>query len=768
MLRYLLLALGYVVHLKGDPAKSKWMERIQSYQLTHINTSEFQPSNIISFNAFDLQFTIILEPNHNLITDQLKISNFKNGTLTSTQHPKSSISPCHYFGKVQEFPQSKVSLSICKNRGVRGQINIPQLQEIFVIAPSKFHLDREYDSKYPHNITDEHIIYKHSDVNHHGIHGCGKDHLDHSHWHHIKFGEHAHHHNRRLLTSDLTVEVLVVLDPPRVDYFKGLYPNGDWQEQAQASTMDIMHHVSSVYYETNWGNDVGTIQVIVSSIVYWEDWSGPLAFYEPCDDEGCYYDYLNQFRNWYHFTGNTDSIYDNGVLISHYNTGDVDGFVGLAGVGVMCSNTAYVQSTNLNSGYPDFSDELLSKIVAHEIGHNFNMDHDDDNCGDGYLLAPYLSAYNDGFSQCSISYLQDMHNEGSSWGDTDCLTNSATSPYDPAIVPVCGNNVVETGETCDSSTDVCCDSDTCQLYTNCCDGEFATECYEVAGFDAASTIFHTVDDVYAWNGCYNGKSSWRQTVANESAAFYIYWDTEWTEWILAHDNTDLVAYCTQQDLNDCYWAVNDDGDYQWTWSDTSTVTAKSNCDPPSNPPTMVPTNSPTSLPTNAPTESTITNAPAEAATNTPTRSPTTASPTSSNMLDIIECSTENVCIDNGELNTFLNGVYKYYMCDGTYTKYKIAGDHEIYLHWKAGEDLNRWEITSHPDLDIGYAYCQKESLSSCIGGQWLVEYHQSDLELYSIDPDMTIKDCQTQHTDDCHMLTTSIVGLLSVLLIFLQ
>eukprot|EP01084_Bolivina_argentea_P067139 122343_1 len=283
-MKAVLCCIFVLIHIFNAQTSSEWMKSVQHYELINVNTNQLQSKNIIELDIVNQHFTINIENNHHLINDHLTITHRQNNTVTSKHHSKHIIEECHYYGKVSEFPQSTVSLSICSGRGIRGKILIPELNDSFIIAPSNYHLNREYDTKHSHDINDQHMIYRHSDIDDDVLinHSNKQDAIE-----IIQLQENQSHRSL-ITTSDLTVEVIVVLDVARVNYFKGLYTTDRWEGEAQASTMDIINHVSNMYYNTNWGNNIGTIQIILKSIQYWHDWTGSIAIYQPSGESGQY------------------------------------------------------------------------------------------------------------------------------------------------------------------------------------------------------------------------------------------------------------------------------------------------------------------------------------------------------------------------------------------------------------------------------------------------------------------------------------------------
>ncbi|KAK5608487.1 hypothetical protein CRENBAI_024694 [Crenichthys baileyi] len=185
---------------------------------------------------------------------------------------------------------------------------------------------------------------------------------------------------------------------------------------------------------------------------------------------------LNAFMTWRNSELVKRTKHDNAHLISGI---DFEGAtVGLAFIGTLCTD-------NSVGVVQDHNDRAIAvgATLAHEIGHNLGMSHDDSSAcacsGDSCIMAAALS-WNipRTFSSCStINYERYLTNRNPS-----CILNKPG--YMKIIAPaICGNGFMEKGEQCDCGTvqecsNPCCNATTCTLTagSQCAEGECCDDC----------------------------------------------------------------------------------------------------------------------------------------------------------------------------------------------------------------------------------------------------------------------------------------------------
>lgn len=131
---------------------------------------------------------------------------------------------------------------------------------------------------------------------------------------------------------------------------------------------------------------------------------------------------------------------------------------------------------------------LVATTIAHEMGHNFGMEHDKSECkcpDERCIMSPSSSSLSPThWSTCSLEYLAHAFEHGMDY----CLRNKPEQLFDS---PVCGNGFVEPGEQCDcglgdNCQNTCCNATTCMLHSNascatgeCCDLTVSSNVFQI-------------------------------------------------------------------------------------------------------------------------------------------------------------------------------------------------------------------------------------------------------------------------------------------------
>ncbi|XP_045665334.1 disintegrin and metalloproteinase domain-containing protein 8 isoform X3 [Ursus americanus] len=236
----------------------------------------------------------------------------------------------------------------------------------------------------------------------------------------------------------------------------------------RSRVMEVVNHVDKLYQELNF-------RVVLVGLEMWNQEDQIHVSSNPDTT-------LDNFLRW-----RTQNLvgrhqHDNAQLITGVEfTGTT---VGLAKVSAMCSQDSGAVNQDHNLKNPIG----VASTMAHEMGHNLGMDHDENiqGCycpvpreGGGCIMAASIGAqFPKMFSQCSRADLEMFVEKPR----TACLAN-APDPGRLVGDPVCGNRFVERGEQCDcgppqACRDPCCNATTCQLAAGaqCAQGSCCHDC----------------------------------------------------------------------------------------------------------------------------------------------------------------------------------------------------------------------------------------------------------------------------------------------------
>ncbi|XP_050071773.1 uncharacterized protein LOC126559645 [Anopheles maculipalpis] len=415
----------------------------------------------------DLQLNKALIPDTHFLSYQLP-----NGTgkhVVRYDRPE-EVDLCHYYGKIRGKPDSRAAISTCgETDGIRG---------IIIDTDDTYYIESPRVTVKSNNINDEtaridlgeHFIYRHSDLVPSGPEGeghrCGYagGHINATHDPEL-YREHtaAPRREKRATSSGSPkirgpynankyssyVELVIVVDNKM---FKTMRENF---KTVQQYCKDITNIINALYEPLN-------IFVGLVGVVVWNEG----------DEIELSKDGEVTLKNFLHYRKKTlikDHPNDNAQLFTkeHFE----GGVVGKALKGPICTY-------EFSGGVEMYHSEIIgvqATTVAHEMGHNFGMEHDTADCECPeercIMSASSSSIAPKHWSRCSIDQLSLAFHHGMNY----CLTNKPESLFDS---PVCGNGFVEAGEQCDCGLpdycdNSCCDPRTCMLHTNasCATGE---------------------------------------------------------------------------------------------------------------------------------------------------------------------------------------------------------------------------------------------------------------------------------------------------------
>eukprot|EP01083_Nonionella_stella_P157321 510681_1 len=226
--------------------------KIQRYELVYFNTESFKSAHTIEFNAFETNYQVQLVPNHDMIASNIRHANVNPITVSSNPDHDSYFTSlkqtCHYFGHLLNTNKSsKVSLSLCNKRGIRGRIVTSN--GTLIIQPSAYYLDHNKDKYGSHHINDQHLVYRLSDLNSSIVseHDTHTDPHPHSPMDDIPS-------KRRMLQNNgvSNVELLIINDAFRTQQY--IHDYGDqWYEQLVADYADIVNTAQRKILCQHWG-----------------------------------------------------------------------------------------------------------------------------------------------------------------------------------------------------------------------------------------------------------------------------------------------------------------------------------------------------------------------------------------------------------------------------------------------------------------------------------------------------------------------------------
>lgn len=496
----LLLLLGEKSHCRD----SKQTEHLSSYQLTVPRPIggrlrrdvdgrlPNQVSYVITVDGND--HVVHLKRNDLLLPEDFTVYTYsQNGSLITSRPPVQNH--CHYQGFVQDMEGSAAAMSVC--HGLRGVLHLTE--DSYGIEP----LD---------SAPDQHLVYRLQDVTSQPR-GCGTPHdHDNATDHAQNKPEEIHHKahsrmKRAILHTTHYVELLLVVDNDRYNYMNRN------ETAVREEMVHLANFIDSIYIQLN-------VRVVLVGLEIWNQQNR-------ISTDGAAGEVLSRFTQWREKELVARRRHDSAQLILKKSFG---GTAGMAYVSTVCSRS-HGGGINAftNNNIPSFA-----SIVAHELGHNLGMNHDDGRSCTCPVSACIMNSGATGsrnFSTCSADDFEKMI---LLTGGT-CLLN-VPRPDEAYSAPYCGNRLVDIGEECDCGSqkeceeDPCCEYQTCKLKSGaqCAYGECCSKCQYLPGGTVCRASTDECDlpeycngssslcqsDVFKQNGqpcrkqqayCYNGK-----------------------------------------------------------------------------------------------------------------------------------------------------------------------------------------------------------------------------------------------------------------------
>uniref|UniRef100_A0A8C4QZD8 ADAM metallopeptidase domain 8b n=1 Tax=Eptatretus burgeri TaxID=7764 RepID=A0A8C4QZD8_EPTBU len=388
-----------------------------------------------------------LHKNEDLLSSGFtEVHYLENGTrIASTSHSKDH---CLYHGDVEGVEGSDVSLSTCA--GLSGLVTVSNTS--YILEPLE-------DS-----VEGKHITYplEHAALK---LGVCGVKENKSVILGMPRLASVRHPDNeveRLLLTETKYVSLMVVAD--KEEYIR----MGRDRLKLKQRVLDIANHIDKLYRPLK-------TRIALVGLEIWTDHDKISVSSNPETT-------LHQFLSWRSKNLLLRKRHSNAQLITGI---DFDGAtVGLAPIGTMCST---MQSGAVNQDHSRNAVGVAT-TMAHEMGHNFGMQHDlqergchcstPDHMG-GCILKPNVgSQYPHHFSSCSENDYTDFLIRGTA----QCLLKPPAS-HELYGGAVCGNLFLDDGEDCDCGSEEecinpCCDARTCRLKpgAQCAQGSCCHSC----------------------------------------------------------------------------------------------------------------------------------------------------------------------------------------------------------------------------------------------------------------------------------------------------
>ncbi|CAK9826956.1 Disintegrin and metalloproteinase domain-containing protein 11 [Anthophora retusa] len=437
------------------------------YQNTRgrIRTGRHFHRTSLLIRAFNHKFRLDLELNTQLLAPNLEQKDYLANDVE--QSSKEEIEHCYYHGTVKDYPGASAAFHTCN--GVSGVIHLGN--ETFVIHPF-YGGDL---SKHPH------VIFEARTKVNPGCANTGNVNLGTSNLVNLNSGNFewraknrrqkhvlglsetiSDRYKRDVREATKYIETAIIID-------KAMFEkrNGSTRAEVVHDAIQVVNIVDMYFRSLN----------TRVSITYIETWQGKnQASIVTGMDIANALQILNNYTRRMMFRVQHDT--------TQLLTGEtfLGGMSGVAALSAICKKTSIGISVDLNTYEP----HLLAGTMAHMIGHNIGMSHDEGrNCTcrewHGCIMAKKIVGVSNvqpyTFSECSKKDYTELLRDG----DAICLMNKPNELERRS----CGDEVINDGEQCDCGTvdeckkkDPCCDPITCKLITEakCATGPCCINC----------------------------------------------------------------------------------------------------------------------------------------------------------------------------------------------------------------------------------------------------------------------------------------------------
>ncbi|KAK6293914.1 hypothetical protein J4Q44_G00362400 [Coregonus suidteri] len=390
----------------------------------------------------DKEHFLHLKKNTEFLSESfVQFSDDDSGNLTPT-YPKPDVH-CYYHGDVEDHEDSLVALSTCS--GLRGVILLGN--QSYGLEPVKQSTNNEHLLyRLEHSQSEPFVCGVTNETSHTESHSPFDPSLSMT----------ALLRRKRNLPQTRYVELVLVADFLRYTYKKK-------NETAVRQEMVELANLLDGYYKKL------NIRVVLVGLEIFKEAN-------PFSVEGSAGEVLGRFVKWRTTELLPRIRHDDAQLIVGRAGAYAGGVLGMAFVGTVCS-AATAGGINVYGG-----DNLgyVSTVVAHEMGHNLGMNHDDGRCtcNGGSCVMAATATGSTLFSDCSASDFERLVLRGGGM----CLLNQP-SQSNVISVAKCGNGMLEEGEACDCGTpqectNKCCDAATCKLTwgSACAQGSCCKDC----------------------------------------------------------------------------------------------------------------------------------------------------------------------------------------------------------------------------------------------------------------------------------------------------